>query len=152
MRLFRREKKYQTAVKDLNEYSTRIFHYVYENKRLPTNQEMFLELKIPSAALEEVIHYFNNPPPPTPLKKYDQEQLTQLDMQSVLIFPFIQTGQLNLTEIVVGLNYSTSNARELVNFCNSVIEMPEKKVGEYINPARLQEIEINVIRVIRTHH
>lgn len=151
MRLFKRGKKYKTAPKELDEYSTSIFHFIYEHQRLPTNQEMFLKLKIPSAALEEVIHYFNHPPQPIPLKKYDQEQLRQLDAQSILIFPFIQTGQLNLTEIVIGLNYSTSNARELVNFCNSVIKIPENKVMGNVNLYNTQDTELNVVRVVKTY-
>ncbi len=151
MRWFRREKKYSIPIKELDEYSTRIFHFVYEQKRLPTNQEMFLELKIPSVTLEEVIHYFNHPRAPQALKKYEPEQIKQLDTQSILIFPFIKKEQINLTEVVIGLNYATSNARELVNFCNSVIEMPEKKIPSFFDLFETNDIELNVVRVVKTH-
>lgn len=79
MRLFKREKKYSISIKELDEHSAKIFHFVYEHHRLPTNQEMFLELKIPSAVMEEVIHYFNHPPTPTPIKNYDEEQIINID-------------------------------------------------------------------------
>lgn len=151
MKFLKREKKYSIEIKELDEYSTRIFHFIYEQKRLPTNQEMFLELKIPSNVLEEVIHYFNHSSPAKPLKKYNPDQLKQLNTQSILIFPFIKNQQINLTEVVIGLNYSTSNARELVNFCNSIIEMEEKKISSHYNLFETEEIELNVVRVVKKH-
>jgi hypothetical protein len=113
---------------------------------------MFLELKIPSAVLEEVIHYFNHPPAAKALKKYTSEQIRQLDNQSILVFPFIQNEQLNLTEVVIGLNYSPSNARELINFCNTVIKMEEKKVSSHFELYNTTDIELNVTRIVRKHH
>jgi len=94
MKFLKREKKYSIEIKELDEYSTRIFHFIYEQKRLPTNQEMFLKLKIPSNVLEEVIHYFNHPPTAKPLKKYNPDQLKQLNTQSILIFPLSKTNKL----------------------------------------------------------
>ncbi|MFW9855480.1 MAG: hypothetical protein ACFFFG_10490 [Candidatus Thorarchaeota archaeon] len=152
MRLFKREKQYSLPSNELDEFSTRIFHFVYEHQRLPTNEEMFLDLKIPSASLDEVIHYFNHPPRPKQLKKYTQDQIQQLDAQSILILPFIKNDQLNLTDIVIRLNYSLSNGRELVNFCNTVIQLSEKKISDYYDLFDRSEIEINVVRIIQTHH
>ena len=116
MKIFKRNKKPTIPITELDEYTTQIFHFVYKQKRIPTNQEMFLELKIPSNHLEEVIHYFNHPPKAKSLKKYTQEELRQLDAQSVLLTPFVKEEQINLTEVVINLNYNLSNARELVDF------------------------------------
>ena len=151
MKWIKREKKYSLPIKELDDYSTRIFHFVYEQKRLPTNQEMFMELKIPSASLEEVIHYFNHPPAPQALKKYEPEQIKLLDAQTILIYPFVTNEKINLTEVVIGLNYSTSNARELVNFCNTVIRMSENNMPQYFDLFETNDIELNVVRVIKKH-
>ncbi|MHA2227393.1 MAG: hypothetical protein ACXAC8_19405 [Candidatus Hodarchaeales archaeon] len=152
MKLFRREKKPNLPQTELDEYTTRIFHFVYNQKRIPTNQEMFLELEIPSNHLEEVIHYFNHPPKAKPLKKYTKEEIKQLDAQSVLLTPFVQEEQINLTEVVINLNYQLSTARELVDFCNQIIELPTKKLKDYFDIFKHVEIDLNVVRVIQTHH
>jgi hypothetical protein len=152
LKIFKREKKTNIPITELDEYTTRIFHFVYKQKRIPTNQEMFLELKIPSNYLEEVIHYFNHPPKSKSLKKYTQEELRQLDAQSVLFTPFVKEEQINLTEVVINLNYNLSNARELVDFCNNVILLPEKQLRDYFELFNQADIDLNIVRVVQSHH
>ena len=85
MPLFSREKKYSLSIPELDDYAARIFQFLHAHQRLPTNQELFLELKIPSNHLEEVLHYFNNPSLQFSLKKFEKDQKLTLDQQSVLM-------------------------------------------------------------------
>jgi len=151
LKFFKQEKKLTILITELDEYTTRIFHFVYKHKRIPTNQEMFLELKIPSNHLEEVIRYFNHPPRAKALKKYTSDELQQLDAQSVLLTPFVKDEQINLTEVVINLNYNLSHARELVDFCNQIIKLPEKSLRNYFDLFNQSDIDLNVVRVIQTH-